>query len=76
MDNTLHVRAVDGASVTLVSPEGVVLTGRYAGRAKDGTPLPEGEKLHDHAHYQRAIRRGELKLVEARKADASPKAVG
>lgn len=65
MPITHHVRAVEGASVSMVDPEGRSLRGRFAGRDADGAPRPDGEVLHDCTHYRRAIARGELALVVA-----------
>lgn len=75
MPETLHVRAVGDLRVSLVAPDGALLRGRYAGRAPDGSPLPDGERLPACAHYANALRRGELDLfTSASAASATPTA--
>jgi hypothetical protein len=66
----LRVRAVEGASVSFVAPDGAVLRGRYVARseptpeAPHGLVMLEGELVDDLPHYQRAIAQRSLVLVE------------
>ena len=59
----LLIQAVEGRQMTLLDAAGRVLRGRFAGRDKAGSPLPDGELVDDHHHYRRAILRGDLALV-------------
>lgn len=66
----LRVRAVEGASVSFVAPDGAVLRGRFVARTAPsvdlphGAVMPEGEFVDDLPHYQRAIAQGSLVLVD------------
>lgn len=55
---TIRVRAVGGASVARVRADG-------GGVVRDAqvTAAAEGESVPRHAHYLRALKRGELALV-------------
>lgn len=74
----LRVRAVEGASVSFVAPDGAVLRGRFVARtaptpeAPHGLVMPEGELVDDLPHYQRAIAQGSLVLVEDAPAAPPP----
>lgn len=66
----LRVRAVEGASVSFIAPDGAILRGRFVARtqstadAPHGDPIPEGELVDDLAHYRRAISQGSLTLLD------------
>ena len=63
--NTLHIRAVGNLRCPYVDAAGRNVPGRFAGRArKTFAVLPEGESGPDHEHYRRALKHGEIELVE------------
>jgi hypothetical protein len=61
---TIRVRAVSGLCVARLAPTGGVLRDSWVGRNADGSIMNDGEEVARCAHYLRAIRRGELELVE------------
>lgn len=64
MSKTLHVQAVGDCRCALIDSDGRVVVGRFAARLrKSHEPMPGGEVVADHSHYQRALARGELALV-------------
>jgi len=63
----ITIKAVEGRMCALVDANGALVRGRFAGRDKKGAALADGESVHDHTHYRRAILRGDIELAEASK---------
>ena len=66
----IKVRAVEGACVSFVAPDGAILRGRFVARTQHaaenvhGDVMAEGELVDDLPHYRRAIAQGSLLFVE------------
>lgn len=59
----IRIRAVGDLLCPLVAPDGATLKGRYAGRDKTGSALPDGELVDESSYYVRAVSRGDLLAV-------------
>lgn len=62
--STFRVRAVEGRSLVAIDGDGHPRPGRFIGRDRRGEIIAAGVDVPDDAHHRRALKAGDLELVE------------